>query len=138
MTSTLVDTNVLMDVWGSSSRSAGWSKAAVIGGHNDGGLVVNQVIWSELAPLVLNEGALQDASQELEITREPVPWGAAFLAGVAHRDYRRRGGARERTLPDFLIGAHALFKGYRLLTRDASRYRPYFPTLDIIAPDTHP
>jgi predicted nucleic acid-binding protein len=41
-------------------------------------------------------------------------------------------------LPDFLIGAHASAKGYRLLTRDGRRYRSYFPKLDIIAPDTHP
>ncbi|GGD94392.1 hypothetical protein GCM10011390_11450 [Aureimonas endophytica] len=70
--------------------------------------------------------------------REPFPFAAAFAAGRAHRVYRERGGRRERTLPDFLIGAHALVAGHRLLTRDAARYRAYFPTLDIIAPDTHP
>lgn len=52
----------------------------------------------------------------------------AFLA------YRRRGGARRSPLPDFYIGAHAAIRGYRLLTRDAARYRTYFPTLAIIAP----
>lgn len=70
--------------------------------------------------------------------REPIPMEAAFLAGKAHYRYRRQGGERERTLPDFLIGAHALVQGHRLLTRDARRYRTYFPELDIIAPDTHP
>lgn len=70
--------------------------------------------------------------------REDLGWDAAHQAGQAHLLYRRRGGMRERTLPDFLIGAHALVKGHTLLTRDARRYREYFPTLDIIAPDTHP
>ena len=55
-----------------------------------------------------------------------------------HRKYRRSGGLRERVLPDFLIGAHAAVKSYRILTRDAARYRTYFPDVDIIAPDTHP
>ncbi len=60
------------------------------------------------------------------------------MAGYAHRKYRKSGGGRDRVLADFLIGAHASTKGYRILTRDPRRYRTYFPTLDIIAPDTHP
>jgi predicted nucleic acid-binding protein len=70
--------------------------------------------------------------------RDDIPYEAAYLAGRAHISYRARGGSRDRTLPDFLIGAHAAVKGYRLLTRDQARYRSYFPNLTIIAPDTHP
>jgi predicted nucleic acid-binding protein len=69
---------------------------------------------------------------------ENIPFDAALIAGWAHREYRSRGGRREQTLPDFLIGAHAVVSGYRLLTRDPKRYRTYFPDLEIIAPDTHP
>ena len=100
--------------------------------------MVNAIVWSELAPLAANEASLEAAAAKLGFDREPMPWGAAFLAGVVHAKYRRLGGTRERTLPDFLIGAHASVAGHRLLTRDASRYRGYFPDLDIIAPDTHP
>ncbi len=70
--------------------------------------------------------------------REFLPWEAAFLAGVTHSRYRRAGGVRERTLPDFFIGAHAVVAGHRLLTRDAARYRSYFPDLDIMSPETYP
>ena len=66
--------------------------------------------------------------------REPLPWEAAFLAGKCFVTYRRRGGTRRSPLPDFYIGAHAAVAGYRLLTRDAGRYRSYFPKLDLIAP----
>jgi predicted nucleic acid-binding protein len=100
--------------------------------------VVNSIIWSELAPLITNEAALEGAAAKLKLVREFVPWNAAFLAGETHARYRRAGGNRERTLPDFLIGAHAVVLGYRLLTRDPARYRSYFPVVEIIAPDTHP
>jgi predicted nucleic acid-binding protein len=66
--------------------------------------------------------------------REPIPYEAAFLAGKSFLAYRRRGGTKRSPLPDFLIGAHAAIAGYRLLTRDASRYRTYFPRLKLITP----
>jgi predicted nucleic acid-binding protein len=67
--------------------------------------------------------------------REPIPYEAAFLAGKAYLAYRRRGGMRRSPLPDFFIGAHAAVSSYRLLTRDSARYRAYFPTLTLIAPE---
>ena len=69
---------------------------------------------------------------------EPLSMEAAHLAGKVHYEYRRGGGNRERVLPDFLIGAHAATKGYRILSRDRARYRAYFKDLEVIAPDTHP
>ncbi|TIN86166.1 MAG: type II toxin-antitoxin system VapC family toxin, partial [Mesorhizobium sp.] len=101
-------------------------------------LVINSIVWSELAPLVASEAMLRKAAERLEMDREFLPWEAAFLAGVAHSRYRRAGGVRERTLPDFFIGAHAAVAGHRLLTRDAPRYRSYFPDLEIVSPETHP
>ena len=68
------------------------------------------------------------------ISRLPLPWEAGFLAGKAFLQYRRRGGVRSAPLPDFYIGAHAAIAGLPLLTRDARRYRTYFPTLELIAP----
>jgi len=64
----------------------------------------------------------------------PLPWETAFLAGRCFTRYRRRGGAKTSALPDFFIGAHAAVAGLTLLTRDARRYRTYFPKLRIIAP----
>ena len=56
------------------------------------------------------------------------------LAGKAFAQYRRRGGVKTQVLPDFVIGANAAVLGCALLTRDAARYRSYFPTLQVIAP----
>jgi predicted nucleic acid-binding protein len=137
-TSTIVDTNILIDAWGPPSRTTEWSNSALTECHGSGDLVVNSIIWSELAPLIADEAALEGAAAKLKLVREFLPWKAAFLAGETHARYRRAGGSRERTLPDFLIGAHAVVAGYRLLTRDPARYRSYFPAVEMIAPDTHP
>ena len=78
--------------------------------------------------------ALDEALSPLFIEREPLPFSAGFVAGRAYLAYRRRGGARTSPLPDFYIGAHAAVAGYRLLTRDARRFRSYFAGLELIAP----
>jgi predicted nucleic acid-binding protein len=137
-TSTLIDTDILIDVWGPRGAMNAWARAALTSCSGDGNLIVNPIVWSEIAPLIRREAMLDDMSSELAIDKEPLPWAAAFLAGIAHSRYRCTGGVRERTLPDFLIGAHAVIGGHRILTRDASRYRAYFPNLEIISPDTHP
>ena len=136
MTSTLVDSNVLIDVIKDVQPWRDWSRRQLSEAANAGHTVVNQVIVAEAAIRFDAPGPVGTLVVG-ELSREGIPWEAAFQAGQAHLEYRRRGGARERTLPDFLIGAHALVKGHRLLTRDPRRYRGYFPTLDIIAPDTH-
>ena len=69
------------------------------------------------------------------IEREETPHEAALLAGKAFLAYRKRGGVKQSPLPDFFIGPHAAVAGYRLLTRDAARYRTYFPRLRIIVPE---
>jgi predicted nucleic acid-binding protein len=75
-----------------------------------------------------------EAIQIQAFKRLPLPWEAAFLAGKAFREYRQRGGVKTSPLPDFYIGAHAQVAGLTLLTRDARRYRTYFPELQLIAP----
>jgi predicted nucleic acid-binding protein len=137
MTSTLIDSNVLIDVVKDLDPWRVWAAARLSEAADRGRIIVNQIVVAETAIRFRDYGAAETLNLP-QLTRESLPWDAAFEAGRAHRAYRRRGGARERTLPDFLIGAHALVRGYRLLTRDARRYRAYFPTLDIIAPDTHP
>lgn len=138
MTSTLVDTNILIDMLGPASDHRTWSLKALDRCIADGALVINTVIWSELASSPLTETELTSAFGMLSLKREALPFEAAFAAGKAHRKYRLYGGLRERTLPDFLIGAHAAHGGHRLLTRDGARYATYFPTVELITPETHP
>jgi predicted nucleic acid-binding protein len=78
---------------------------------------------------------LDDLLDEAGIAMEEIPREALFLAGKAFRRYRTAGGARSGVLPDFFIGAHAAVLGLPLLTRDAKRYRSYFPSVVLMAPE---
>ncbi|MBC7281795.1 type II toxin-antitoxin system VapC family toxin [Hoeflea sp.] len=135
---TLVDTNVLIDVAFRDPEWRDWSRGRMAEALKMGALVINPVIFSEFSYRYESSEEVDALLDPSEFQREHLPWDSAFAAGRAFRIYRSNGGRRERTLPDFLIGAHAVIRGYRLLTRDPAGYRRYFPMLDIIAPDTHP
>ena len=137
MTSVLIDTNIFIDVFGPETPFKAWSSRTILSLRSEAQFVMTPVVWSELAGLLPSEDELALALSRLNLQREALPFSAAYRAGLAHQRYRRAGGLRERTWPDFLIGAHAEARGHRLLTRDAARYRSYFPSLDIISPETH-
>jgi predicted nucleic acid-binding protein len=134
MNSTLIDSNVLIDLFDDDSEWRGWSDAMVSKCMRRGPVVINPVIFAEVAA---GFGSLEELNRRLpetSVRREALPFDAAFLAARAFVIYRRAGGDRRSPLPDFYIGAHAAVAGYTLLTRDARRYKHYFPKLRIIAP----
>lgn len=92
------------------------------------------IIYAEVAARFDRIEDLEAALPDDYYQRQPLPWEAAFLASRSFVRYRRGGGQRRSPLPDFYIGAHAALAGMTLLTRDARRYRTYFPTLRLIAP----
>jgi predicted nucleic acid-binding protein len=130
----LVDSNVLLDIATDDAKWGGWSATALEEAAETEVLAINPIIYAEVS---IRFEAIEDLEVVLPadtFRREPLPYEAGFLAGKAFLAYRRRGGRRSSPLPDFYIGAHAAAAGYRLLTRDASRYRTYFPSLELIAP----
>ena len=138
MTSVLIDTNIIIDVFGPETPFKAWSSEAILMLKPDAQFILSPVVWSELAGMMASEDVLAQSLARLNPVREALPFTAAYQAGLVHQRYRRAGGQRERTLPDFLVGAHAAVRSHRLLTRDVARYRSYFPALDIISPETHP
>lgn len=130
----LVDANVLLDVLTDDPQWANWS-ASQLERSLKRGLAINPVIYGELAVGFRREEDLENVLALADLKRLELPYGAAFRAGHAFVAYRKRGGLRRSPLPDFLIGAHAEVEGMTLLTRDATRYRTYFPKLKLIAPD---
>ena len=134
MPATLVDSNVILDILTEDPDWLDWSASALARQADAGSLVVNPVIYAEVAARFERIENLEEALPVEYYRRDPLPWEAAFLAGRCFVRYRRAGGQRRSPLPDFYIGAHALVAGLTLLTRDARRYRTYFPKLRVIAP----
>ncbi|MGH6897181.1 MAG: type II toxin-antitoxin system VapC family toxin [Geminicoccaceae bacterium] len=130
----IVDSNVILDVTQSDSRWSAWSAVAIERLLDEAVLVINPIIYAEVSIRYHTVDEVEGALPIDLYHREPLPYDAAFLAGKCFVAYRRRGGTRTSPLPDFYIGAHAAVCGYRLLTRDAARYRTYFPTVELIAP----
>ncbi|HEX5641596.1 MAG TPA: type II toxin-antitoxin system VapC family toxin [Thermoleophilia bacterium] len=131
----LVDSNVLLDVFEPDADWYEWSAESIVRCATHGRLVINHVVFAEISVSFASIETLDGKLPRGLYERAPLPWEAAFLAGKAFLEYRRAGGTRRSPLPDFYIGAHAAVTGMTLLTRDASRYRTYFPTVELIAPD---
>ena len=134
MSDTLVDSNVILDVLTENDEWLDWSSSQLAESANAGMLVINPIIYTEISARFERIEELDDALPADYYRRVPLPWEAAFLAGQCFIKYKRRGGGRRSPMPDFYIGAHAALAGLTLLTRDARRYRDYFPTLRIVAP----
>jgi hypothetical protein len=134
MTGTLVDSNVILDVLTEDSEWGDWSAARLADAAGAGILLINPIVYAEVSVRFERIEELDDALPASYYRRVPLPFEAGFLAGQCFMKYRRRGGERRSPLPDFYVGAHAAIAGLTLLTRDAKRYRAYFPTLQIIAP----
>lgn len=134
MIPTLVDSNVILDVVTEDPEWGAWSASALEECADTSTLVINPVVYAEVSIGFETIEELEDILPPEYFRREPVPWEAAFLAGKCFVRYRRRHGARATSLPDFFIGAHAAIREYRLLTRDAARFRTYFPSVELMAP----
>ena len=132
---TLIDSNVLIDLLIDDPKWSDWSLAHLEQAALRGPLLINDIVYAETSTRYLAIEDFESALGIANVSVVPTPRTALFLAGKAFTQYRRAGGIRTGVLADFFIGAHAAVAGYRLLTRDAARYRSYFPRLSLIAPD---
>ena len=96
--------------------------------------LLTRLVYAEVSVRFAGMDDLDEVLGRVNVVRSPTPKLALFLAGKAYKRYRASRGVRTGVLPDFFIGAHAAAAGLTLLTRDARRYRSYFPTIDLIAP----
>lgn len=130
---TAVDSSVLFDIVkgapGAQSAQLALEAALVAGS-----LTVCAVVVAELGRYFATEHDLRDFLAACQIDHDPMSMDAALEAARIMRGYARNKGPRERTAPDFLIGAHATKQADALLTTDAGFYRHYFKSLSVVAP----
>lgn len=131
---TLVDANVLLDIFTEDKHWFEWSSDALSAARDVGDLVINPIVYAEVSVRFAKIEELDEALPAADFLREEIPYPAGFLAGKAYARYRDRGGTRRSPIADFYIGAHAAVCEYQLLTRDTARYRTYFPKLRLVAP----
>ncbi len=131
----LVDSSVLLDVLTQDPDWAAWSEEKLTAHAERDLLAINPIIYAEVSAHFSTIEELDEALSPEDFQRLPLPYEAGFLAARCFLLYRRRGGQKHAPLPDFYIGAHAATDGLMLLTRDVSRYRTYFPSIQLIAPD---
>ena len=131
---TAVDSSVLIDVLFADHRFGPRSATALRLAVQSGSVIASDVVWAELAGWKQAERAIPQALEHLGVTYMPVSIEAAVVAGTTWARYRAAGGSRDRMVPDFLVGAHALTQADRLLTRDRGFYRRYFADLTIVDP----
>ena len=130
----LVDSNVLLDVLQEDARWFDWSSTKLAEYAEKNTLCINPVIYAEISIGFSRIEDLEEALPKDFFQYLNLPYESAFLAGKCFLSYRRAGGSKRSPLPDFFIGAHAAVENMVLLTRDASRYRTYFPGLQVVAP----
>ena len=130
----LFDTNVLLDIATADSVWLAWSENQLRTAAAQGPILINPIIYAELAPAFASAADLDRWLDPAVFQRLPLPYPAGWLAAQAFVKYRRGGGVKTSPLPDFYIGAHAEIEKRTLVTRDAARYRTYFPHVRLIAP----
>jgi predicted nucleic acid-binding protein len=134
MSGLLFDTNVLLDIATADPKWLPWSESQFRIASASGPVLINPIIYAELAPAFASVADLDRWLDPTVFQRLPLPYSAGWLAAQAYVKYRRDGGTRTSPLPDFYIGAYAEAENRTLVTRDTNRYRTYFPNVALIAP----
>jgi predicted nucleic acid-binding protein len=134
-----LDSNVVIDLLvseiGKQSSTENWSVVACTDAASRGALIISMMVYAEVSVAFKSAQMAIHTLNRLGISEIRNPsLSALYAAGTAHAHYRRNGGQRDRTLPDFIIGADALDCGATLITRDKAHYMTYFPDLQLIAP----
>ena len=134
MTKVLVDSNIILDLFLDDPKWAEWSETTLENRARHSILCINPIIYTEISIGFKRIEDLEKAVSKACFQILEIPKEALFLAGKVFLTYRKRGGAKMNPLPDFYIGAQAAVLNLDLITRDVSRYRSYFPSVNLFSP----
>ena len=136
MAVTLVDSCVVTDLADPESAWFEWSASTLERLDQNNTIVINPIIYAECSVGFARIEGLEAFFETLGFAMKPVPREALFLAGKAFLQYKKRKGEKGNVLPDFFIGAHAAISGYSLMSRDKGRFNTYFPSVELIIPES--
>jgi predicted nucleic acid-binding protein len=128
-----VDSSVLIELL-AGAEHADAAEAALRDALARGPVAVCDVVVAEVCSSLKHGDQALQVLEEMGIRYSTVEQKSAVRAGEMQRRYRARGGGRQRTVPDFIVGAHALLQCDGLITRDAGFFRDYFKGLRVIVP----
>jgi predicted nucleic acid-binding protein len=134
-----IDTSVLIDLLGEDAM-ADAAEHCVRDALAHGPVVLCDVVVSEITSGLGHGAEIMDVVEDMGMRYLPVERAAAIRAGEMQRRYKQRlraaatRVAAPRTVPDFIVGAHALLQCKALITRDAGFFRDYFKGLKVIVP----
>lgn len=132
----LIDTCVVTDLADPQSEWFEWSARTLEHLDQNNTFVINPIIYAECSVGFQRIEEVEALFDHLGFASKPLPKEALFLAGKAFLQYKKRKGSKINVLPDFFIGAHAAVEGYQLISRDKGRFSTYFPSVELIMPES--
>lgn len=132
----LIDSCIVTDLANPESIWFEWSASTLERLDPTHTMVINPIIYAECSIGFARIEEVEALFETLGFAMKPIPKEALFLAGKAFLQYKRRKGEKGNVLPDFFIGAHAAVSGYQLISRDKGRFSTYFPSVDLIIPES--
>lgn len=132
MAITAVDSNVLFDILLPDPKFRTSSLQLLHHAHSEGRIIICEVVRAEVSAHFDDKNEFVRFLAETAILSVPSSDAACHLAGSLWKKHRKKGGARDRILPDFLVASHALFHADRLLTRDLGFYKRGIPELTFL------
>jgi predicted nucleic acid-binding protein len=132
----LIDSCIVTDLADPESAWFEWSASTVERLDQNNTMVINPIIYAECSVGFARIEEVETLFETLGFAMKPVPREALFLAGKAFLQYKKHKGEKGNVLPDFFIGAHAAISGYSLISRDKGRFSTYFPSVELIIPES--
>jgi predicted nucleic acid-binding protein len=132
----LIDSCVVTTLSDPESAWFEWSASTLKQLDQSNTMVINPIVYAECSIGFERIEEVEALFEHLGFAIQPIPKEALFLSGKAFLQYKQRKGGKSNVLPDFFIGAHAAVAGYRLMTRDRGRFGTYFPSVELIMPES--
>ena len=132
MTTTAVDSNILIDIVSADPTHGASSRAAVERCAREGSLIISPEVVAEFTAGCGSASKALGILRKLTIEYVDIGQSGAAVAG----EVRGRKSTAGRIIADYLIAGHAVAHADRLLTRDLGLVRMNVPGLVVVSPES--